>query len=558
MKRGLYLFGLSNHILATDDLVNWDTVFYIDPATIDNNNSEFKFIASAIDEATGTIVAANQHNKSGATYYSKHGVWVSQDWGDTWARVDDTDVDSPESGGSINRGPISFGNGMFFSQDMQYSPFQYQGIKTSTDGLNWTDTGYTSMWTSLWNMCGLAYIGSRWVASGVANSSARGLISSADGGNTWSDASGVTSGNDDFALIPAGSYLFAISNYSTGDVYRTSDGHTWTLVASCGSGSWAVMDSLMGAVFDGTNIWIYGYSTVDPYFHVAKSSDNGATWTLYPLVFPVEFNGFRSFYDNSGDIGINNSRNIAYANGVFVGISYNAYSLYASSDGITWVLMLEDASVLVPYGNIHSIHMTDAFCAEFATLPQSNSFSSIADTERSYGATGQGYGLVPATVNNPNFGVGYKVTAGVNGAVVRVDSIKIRLKYQLDVTQEQLESVRPQGYASVAIGRGSQVIVGAGGLILRSTDNGQNWSPVTAPIQADFRKVVYEKNTYVATGSNGVIIKSTDEGVSWTAIDAGISSTIRSIAYHPSTGFVMSGKDGLSVSSKLLISWRFI
>lgn len=549
MKRGLYIFGISNYILATDDFLSVDPILFIDPSTIDNNDSEMQFVASAIDEITGTIVAAtNRYYRSAVTYDQKQGVWCSSDWGDTWNHIDPVDVDRPESPGVANRGTISFGNSIFFSQDIQYSPFQYQGMKTSTDGINWIDTGYTAIWTYLWNVIDLIYFGSRWVASGVQNSSARGVISTTNNGQTWADAVGISSGGGDYVFISTGTALIAYSPGNSFDIWRSTDGHNWSKVGEYGVGSLSSMARGQVAVYDGTNIFIY-----DNGGYAAKSSDDGVSWTEVT----VTGDGFYSHSDTNYDYP-HGKRVVAYRNGTYVAIGSDQFTIKASSNGTTWVTVLDSNDFPSLYGGIHSIHLTDEFCAEFATLPQSNSFSSIADTERSYGATGQGYGLVPATVNNPNFGVGYKVTAGANGAVVRVDSIKIRLKYQLDVTQEQLESVRPQGYASVAIGQGSQVIVGAGGLILRSTDNGQNWSPVTAPIQSDFRKIVYEKNTYVATGSNGVIIKSTDEGVSWIAVNAGISSTVRSIAYHPSTGFVMSGKDGLSVSSKLLISWRFI
>lgn len=82
--------------------------------------------------------------------------------------------------------------------------------------------------------------------------------------------------------------------------------------------------------------------------------------------------------------------------------------------------------------------------------------------------------------------------------------------------------------------------VGDGGLVLRSTDNGQTWTTATAPSgPPDLKGVSFLNATdgYIC-GSGGTIFKTTDSGTSWAqqTINGGSGATLNDIAVWSASG----------------------
>lgn len=71
--------------------------------------------------------------------------------------------------------------------------------------------------------------------------------------------------------------------------------------------------------------------------------------------------------------------------------------------------------------------------------------------------------------------------------------------------------------AIAANAQGQVVIVGEGGLILRSADAGQSWAEVASPVKASLFAVVATRGGhFVACGLGGTVLHSVDGGVQWT------------------------------------------
>ena len=110
---------------------------------------------------------------------------------------------------------------------------------------------------------------------------------------------------------------------------------------------------------------------------------------------------------------------------------------------------------------------------------------------------------------------------------------------------------------SIAYGNGIFVAVGQGGLILRSNDNGENWSEVTSGVSVKLNKVIYseEKELFCVVGNSGTILTSSD-GINWSQRTSGISVTIDSIAYG--NGLFIASAGSHSIKSIDLINWESV
>jgi len=162
--------------------------------------------------------------------------------------------------------------------------------------------------------------------------------------------------------------------------------------------------------------------------------------------------------------------------------------------------------------------------------------------------------LTTAQVNSSEFGVTFKVTAGAEGAVVRVDSIKVRVIYRKPLTVTAKDTRRPNALSSVAVLGNRFVITGAGGRVLTSDDNGSTWTERTSGVLEDIWQVRVVANTLYAVGDNGLMITSTD-GVTWSRKVTGTNLSLRGIS-TASNEVIVFGKSGIGIASRDAESWR--
>jgi len=92
-------------------------------------------------------------------------------------------------------------------------------------------------------------------------------------------------------------------------------------------------------------------------------------------------------------------------------------------------------------------------------------------------------------------------------------------------------------------------ICGDAGILLKTTNGGQNWTQVSVTGN-DLNSVVF-KNSFigVAVGDNGVIIRTTNGGANWNTAESGTTEQFRKISFGSGNTFYAAGDNGLAAVS---------
>ena len=105
--------------------------------------------------------------------------------------------------------------------------------------------------------------------------------------------------------------------------------------------------------------------------------------------------------------------------------------------------------------------------------------------------------------------------------------------------------------------------VGLGGKILRSTNGGLLWTPVSSGTTQDLYSVsfgqVFDSLNVIACGANGTILRSTNAGISWVQSVSGTTSSLRSISYNGAIVgrvYFAAGDNGVIMNSANGIGWE--
>jgi photosystem II stability/assembly factor-like uncharacterized protein len=106
----------------------------------------------------------------------------------------------------------------------------------------------------------------------------------------------------------------------------------------------------------------------------------------------------------------------------------------------------------------------------------------------------------------------------------------------------------------------SLIAVGSDGRIIRSTDGGQTWQPVPSATIRDLYAVKSVINTSLAVGAFGAIIRSTDGGGSWSEVISPTTSTLNDVAIsaEPGVAYVVGSVGTFLRSSDDGVTWNSI
>ncbi|MDP2784521.1 MAG: hypothetical protein Q8O38_08015 [Sulfurimicrobium sp.] len=95
--------------------------------------------------------------------------------------------------------------------------------------------------------------------------------------------------------------------------------------------------------------------------------------------------------------------------------------------------------------------------------------------------------------------------------------------------------------------------VGSGGTMFSSAD-GTAWTALNSGVAADLNAAIYGNASYVAAGAGGVILRSTDELVTWTQLASGTTNDLYAMAYNGSL-FLAVGANGTLITSYDGTNW---
>ena len=95
------------------------------------------------------------------------------------------------------------------------------------------------------------------------------------------------------------------------------------------------------------------------------------------------------------------------------------------------------------------------------------------------------------------------------------------------------------------VGSGTGWAVGDQGTILKTTNNGLDWTSTTSPVPGVRLWTVdaIDPHTAVASGENGTVIRTTNGGTSWTIVPTGTTNLLRGISASSATSWIAVGAD---------------
>ena len=201
---------------------------------------------------------------------------------------------------------VAFGNGKFVAVGA--------GILSSTDGINWSQSGATGSFK------GIAYGNGGFLVVGDQGR----ILSSADG-VTWTDRNSWTTNSLDGVAWGNGKFVVA----GDGLILTSTDEIAW--------GSQTKTNLILESVTYGDGTFVIGGTERDPSFGcycigVLLSSDDGIAWT----------NRFSTSTSSSSPSHFA----VAYGNGIFVGVGYSSGLLpsggehtLTSTNGVNWTVV---------------------------------------------------------------------------------------------------------------------------------------------------------------------------------------------------------------------------
>ena len=94
------------------------------------------------------------------------------------------------------------------------------------------------------------------------------------------------------------------------------------------------------------------------------------------------------------------------------------------------------------------------------------------------------------------------------------------------------------------------VVVGNNATILRTTNGGTNWMPVSNPASVNLHQVQFaDTQTGYAVGDNGTLLKTTDAGVSWQSLTTNTTENLLALSVVATDTLFVGGTNGLIMKS---------
>jgi photosystem II stability/assembly factor-like uncharacterized protein len=315
----------------------------------------------------------------------------------------------------------------------------------------------------------------------------------------------------------------------------------WEQTNYSGSYATAICFSTIGDLYAGNTYPYLGTK----HYSLCRSTNNGSTWSNIDMAIPDRGDGGNGWYDIYSLIGCDSNIVIAgawgvYGNWLYVG-QWEAL-LYSSDSGRTWrQTFTGDVSFI---SNIVSSSPSFVVAAAGALL---------LSTDRGRSWRDIGHGLLPDIRSVAIDKRGYLYAASQNAYLTYTlfrstnkGSSWDTIKTLPGVISEQV-AVNAKHYLFVSTttptGIGQQPTY----VLYRSTDDGASWQGVLTS-NAQTRKIFIDSKDYVYLASNGVL-RSSDDGTTWLPLTPSIAADAFTVNRE---GYLYAGGSGIYRSIQIV------
>src|SRR5205085_7159847 len=110
---------------------------------------------------------------------------------------------------------------------------------------------------------------------------------------------------------------------------------------------------------------------------------------------------------------------------------------------------------------------------------------------------------------------------------------------------------------AIVLDSGTAFVVGDTGTILKSTDAGATWTPLTSGTSMALHGIYFfDPNEGIAVGDSGTILRTTDGGAAWQSVTSGVVDTLRSVSFNGVNGICGGDSQTILYSGDSGASWQ--
>lgn len=174
----------------------------------------------------------------------------------------------------------------------------------------------------------------------------------------------------------------------------------------------------------------------------------------------------------------------------------NGTILYTSNGGVNWILQNSGTS-----NNLYAVVFMEISGGPVFVCGENGIILRTSDNGNNWTVINSGVSVTLRDISDFNF-----VAVGDSGVILKSSDNGLNWNLETSPTRKNLFAIS----ASF-----SKYAVGEDGTILRSLGTGSNWSLLTSGVSNDLKGVPLFGNTDIAVGSGGLILRSTNFGVLW-------------------------------------------
>ena len=459
-------------------------------------------------------------------------------------------------------------------------------LRTTNGGANWTITTISDITKFVSVDFVNALVG--WVVGSGTIQPYEKIFKTTDGGINWVDFSSylteiwdspscVEFVNENVGFIGTEYYR---------DLYKTTDGgFSWSDVTYKASNGPTFQEGVHDIYFKNENLGYYIVCGVgDIWSYIYKTTNGGETWLQfygdYPIAHTITLTslsvtnngrlwvvgseGKIIFSDDDGQtrnepLDLNSSEHIIYS--VFFideNIGWAGGQVFSYEEPTPWEIIFKTTDGGKYWRVQYNMGSAEQPCAKELFFIHQNigwallTYSSYSgDTYKLLKTSdgGQNWYDTYANFNSgDDFGSLYFISQNTGWAVNKANNIGV---YKTNDGGRSWVLKNDQPSLSVYFADANNGwAVGLSGLILKSTDGGENWVAKTSGTAEDLNKVVFHNTSLgMCVGNSGVVLLTTDGGENWSPKSSGTAEDLSSVCITSPTSAWVAGTNGKILST---------